>query len=86
MTSPATPIKVLICEDQALVRAGYATIFGAQPDTPAKLAGFAYAFEHLEIGAYELLRRVAQRAGDVRNQQRLWQENAESDRATSHRT
>jgi ferritin-like metal-binding protein YciE len=38
--------------------------FGAQPDTPAKLAGFAYAFEHLEIGAYELLRRVAQRAGD----------------------
>ena len=23
------------------------TFFGAQPDTPAKLAGFAYAFEHL---------------------------------------
>ena len=41
--------------------------FGAQPDTPAKLAGFAYAFEHLEIGAYELLRRVAQRAGDTRD-------------------
>jgi ferritin-like metal-binding protein YciE len=39
--------------------------FAAQPDTPAKLAGFAYAFEHLEIGAYELLRRVAQRAGDT---------------------
>jgi ferritin-like metal-binding protein YciE len=39
--------------------------FAAQPDTPAKLAGFAYAFEHLEIGAYELLRRVAQRAGDA---------------------
>jgi ferritin-like metal-binding protein YciE len=38
--------------------------FGAQPDTPAKLAGFAYAFEHLEIAAYEQLRRVAQRAGD----------------------
>jgi ferritin-like metal-binding protein YciE len=40
------------------------TFFGAQPDTPAKLAGFAYAFEHLEIAAYEQLRRVAQRAGD----------------------
>ena len=38
--------------------------FQAQPDTPAKLAGFAYAFEHLEIGAYEMLRRVAARAGD----------------------
>jgi ferritin-like metal-binding protein YciE len=38
--------------------------FKAQPDTPAKLAGFAYAFEALEIGAYELLTRVARRAGD----------------------
>ena len=39
--------------------------FGAQPDTPAKLAGFSYAFEHLEVASYELLRRVAQRAGDA---------------------
>jgi UDP-glucose 4-epimerase len=38
--------------------------FAAQPDTEAKLAGFAFAFEHLEIAAYELLRRVAERAGD----------------------
>ena len=38
--------------------------FGAQPDTQAKLAGFAFAFEHLEIAAYEQLSRVAQRAGD----------------------
>jgi ferritin-like metal-binding protein YciE len=38
--------------------------FKAQPDTPPKLAGFAYAFEALETGAYELLTRTARRAGD----------------------
>jgi ferritin-like metal-binding protein YciE len=38
--------------------------FQAQPDTPAKLAGFAYAFEHLEIGGYEQLKRVAERTDD----------------------
>jgi UDP-glucose 4-epimerase len=38
--------------------------FAAQPDTTAKLTGFAFAFEHLEIAAYELLERVARRAGD----------------------
>jgi ferritin-like metal-binding protein YciE len=40
------------------------TFFKAQPDTPAKLGGFAYAFEALEAGAYELLTRTARRAGD----------------------
>jgi ferritin-like metal-binding protein YciE len=39
--------------------------FRAQADTPGKLAAFAYAFEHLEIGGYEQLRRVAQAAGDL---------------------
>jgi ferritin-like metal-binding protein YciE len=39
--------------------------FAAQPDTPAKLAAFAYAFEFLEVGGYELLKRVARREGDV---------------------
>ncbi len=38
--------------------------FKVQPDTPAKLAAFAYAFEHLEVAAYELLRRIAGRAQD----------------------
>ena len=34
------------------------------PDTPGKLAMHAYAYEHMELAAYELLRRVALRAGD----------------------
>jgi len=38
--------------------------FQTHPDTPGKLACFAYAFEHLEIAGYEELKRVAQRAGD----------------------
>jgi ferritin-like metal-binding protein YciE len=42
----------------------WGTFFAAQPDTPGKLLCFAYAFEHLEIGGYEHLRRVAQRAAD----------------------
>ena len=42
----------------------WGAFFQAQPDTAAKLAGFAYAFEHLEIGGYEQLKRVARRADD----------------------
>jgi ferritin-like metal-binding protein YciE len=41
------------------------TFFKVQPDNPAKIAGFAYAFEALEVGAYELLTRTARRAGDT---------------------
>ncbi|MDX6634580.1 MAG: hypothetical protein QOF06_783 [Solirubrobacterales bacterium] len=43
----------------------WGVFFAAQPDTPAKLAGFAYAVENLEVAAYELLLRVARRAGDT---------------------
>ncbi|HET7574331.1 MAG TPA: DUF892 family protein [Solirubrobacterales bacterium] len=42
----------------------WGAFFAAQPDTPAKLAGFAYAVENLEVAGYELLLRVARRAGD----------------------
>jgi ferritin-like metal-binding protein YciE len=42
----------------------WSLFFQAHPDTPGKLAAFAYAFEHLEIAAYELLRRVAERADE----------------------
>ena len=38
--------------------------FAAHPDTAGKLAAFTYAFEHLEIGGYEQLKRVARRARD----------------------
>ena len=51
----------------AVMRIGaldWGTFFLGHPDTPGKLAGFAYAFEHLEIGGYEQLWRVAERAGD----------------------
>ena len=38
--------------------------FGAQRASPERFAGFAFAFEHLEIAAYEQLRRVADQVGD----------------------
>jgi ferritin-like metal-binding protein YciE len=55
-------------KDSALRMAGmeWGFFFQAQRDTPGKLAAFIYAVEHLEIAGYELLRRVAQRAGDQR--------------------
>jgi ferritin-like metal-binding protein YciE len=52
----------------ALMRMGalnWAEFFHGHPDTPGKLAAFAYAFEHLEVGGYEQLKRVAERAGDA---------------------
>lgn len=60
----ASPSKL----KDAAMRAGalnWGMFFQAQPDTPGKLAAFAFAFEHLEIGGYELLKRVALKAGDT---------------------
>jgi len=42
----------------------WGAFFNGHPDTPGKLAAFTYAFEYLEIGGYEQLKRVAQRAND----------------------
>jgi ferritin-like metal-binding protein YciE len=52
--------------DVALEAGGlnWSLFFQVQPDTAARLAAFAFAFENLEIGSYEQLRRVATRAGD----------------------
>src|SRR3954452_1767909 len=45
---------------------GFAFVLFArsQPDTPGKLAAHALSYEHLELAGYELLRRVADTAGD----------------------
>jgi ferritin-like metal-binding protein YciE len=53
-------------KDAALKAGGLnlSAFLGAQPDSTTKLAGFAFAFEQLEVAAYELLKRVAERAGD----------------------
>jgi ferritin-like metal-binding protein YciE/nucleoside-diphosphate-sugar epimerase len=55
-----------LLKDTALKAGGLnlSSFFGAQPDSTTKLAGFAFAFEQLEVAAYELLRRVAARVGD----------------------
>jgi ferritin-like metal-binding protein YciE len=59
--SPST-LKDVAMKTGAL---GWGSFFQAHPDTPGKLTAFAYAFEHLEMGGYEQLRRVAERAGDT---------------------
>lgn len=53
-------------KDAALSLGGvnWGAFFAAHPDTPGKLAAFAYAFEHLEIAGYELLKCVATHAAD----------------------
>lgn len=55
-------------KDAALKAGGLnlSAFLGAQPDSTTKLAGFAFAFEHLEVAAYELLKRVAARTADER--------------------
>lgn len=43
---------------------GMAVFAAGEPDTPAMLLAHAFAYEHLEITAYELLRKRAEEAGD----------------------
>src|SRR5215218_2035756 len=59
----ATPSKL----KQAVMRAGgtaFVLFARSQPDTPGKLSAHAFSYEHLELAGYELLLRVAERAGD----------------------
>src|SRR4051812_35412940 len=60
----ASPSKV---KDVAGRAGGWGMVLFAKlnPDTPGKLAMHAYSYEHMELAAYELLRRFAERGGDV---------------------
>jgi ferritin-like metal-binding protein YciE len=66
---------------------GFLLFAKVQPDTPGKLVAHAYSYEHLELAAYELLGRVAERAGDdetvqiaksIRDQEQAMAERLES--------
>ena len=54
-------------KDAAMALGGteWGLFFQALSDTPMKLAAFVYAFAHLKIAGYGLLRRTARRAGDA---------------------
>jgi ferritin-like metal-binding protein YciE len=56
-----------VVEDAALKigSLNWSTFFGAQRDPLPKFAAFMFAFEHLEAGGYEQLRRMADLAGDL---------------------
>jgi ferritin-like metal-binding protein YciE len=44
---------------------GFILFARSQPDTPGKLVAHGLSYEHLELASYELLIRVAERAGDA---------------------
>ncbi|MBV8954680.1 MAG: DUF892 family protein, partial [Solirubrobacterales bacterium] len=71
----------------AVTGAGFAMFAAVQPDTPGKLVTHAYSYEHMELAAYDLLSRIAERAGDSETvrvaRQILTQEQAMADRLAS---
>src|SRR3954454_4572056 len=67
---------------------GMALFAKLNPDTPGKLIMHAYSYEHMELAAYELLRRAAEHAGEtpvVELAQRIGaEERAMADRLAEH--
>jgi ferritin-like metal-binding protein YciE len=59
----ASPSKIKDVAQKG-VAAVTGAVAGAAPDTTGKVAIQAYAFEHLEIASYRMLKTVAQRADD----------------------
>src|SRR5215217_4821982 len=49
----------------ALSGKGFVLFARLNPDTPGMLATHAFSYEHMELAAYDLLARVAERAGDT---------------------
>src|SRR5947209_9221163 len=48
---------------------GFGLFAKLQPDTPGKLITHAFSYEHMELAAYDMLARVADRAGDAETAQ-----------------
>ena len=44
---------------------GFALFAKFNPDTAGKLVTHAYSYEHMELAAYDLLSRIAERAQDA---------------------
>jgi ferritin-like metal-binding protein YciE len=63
-----SPSKTMDAATQAAAL-GLGAVTQAAPDTPTRLATAAFAFENLEIAAYRLLSRLAQRAGDEKTRE-----------------
>jgi ferritin-like metal-binding protein YciE len=77
-------------EEAMLLRArvSHLSDLGSVPDGTARYAAYLFAVQYLEIGAYEQLRRIAERAGDHETYQLtsriLREERHAADRLTLH--
>src|SRR5436305_691017 len=59
-SKPSRPMTSI----STLTGKGFGAFAMAQPDTPGKLVAHAFSYEHMEEAAYDLLAKMAERAGD----------------------